>query len=134
MPIFWFSSWNKIFELNRKGHKPRRAKLKILQLELWLEPARLGLITTNRDTILARRPSFSFNSIIMMMLMGLGAVNMNTVVEFPVWFELNYGKKFYYVRMIFYLKWIMRQKYLSFIDCYSIREYVIYIVSLIVRN
>ena len=31
------------FELNGKRS---RAELKILQLELWLEPARLGLITT----------------------------------------------------------------------------------------
>ena len=33
-----FSSWNKIFELNRKGHEPS-------QVKLWLEPVRLGLIT-----------------------------------------------------------------------------------------
>ena len=32
------------FELNEKGHEPSRAKPKILQLELWLEPARLELI------------------------------------------------------------------------------------------
>ena len=32
-------------ELKKKTHKPSRAELKILQLELWLEPARLGLIT-----------------------------------------------------------------------------------------
>ena len=32
-------------ELKQKGHEPSRAELKILQLELWLEPARLGLIT-----------------------------------------------------------------------------------------
>ena len=31
-PIFQFSSWNKIFELSRKGHKPRQAELKIIQL------------------------------------------------------------------------------------------------------
>jgi hypothetical protein len=37
---FSISSWSE------KGHKLSRAKLKILQLELWLEPARLGLITT----------------------------------------------------------------------------------------
>ena len=36
-----------ISELKGKGHEPSRAKLKILQLELWLEPARLGLITSN---------------------------------------------------------------------------------------
>ena len=35
-------------ELNQKGHKPSRAELKILQLELWLEPARLGLITNRK--------------------------------------------------------------------------------------
>ena len=29
-----------------KGHKPSRAELKIVQLQPWLEPARLGLITT----------------------------------------------------------------------------------------
>ena len=33
-------------ELEGKGHEPSRAELKILQLELRLEPARLGLITT----------------------------------------------------------------------------------------
>ena len=36
---FSISSWR------GKGHEPSRAELKILQLELWLEPARLGLIT-----------------------------------------------------------------------------------------
>ena len=36
-----------INELREKGHEPSRAELKNLQLELWLEPARLGLITTN---------------------------------------------------------------------------------------
>ena len=36
----------KIYELTGKGHKPSRAKPKILQLELHLEPARLGLITS----------------------------------------------------------------------------------------
>ena len=52
MPIFgFFSSFFMseltffISELNKKGHEPSRAELKILQLELWLEPARLGLIT-----------------------------------------------------------------------------------------
>ena len=29
-------------ELKEKGHEPSRAELKISQLELWLEPARLG--------------------------------------------------------------------------------------------
>ena len=38
---FSLPSWS------QKGHKPSRAELKILQLELWLEPARLGLITIN---------------------------------------------------------------------------------------
>ena len=33
-------------ELKEKGHEPSRAELKIPQLELWLEPARLGLITS----------------------------------------------------------------------------------------
>jgi hypothetical protein len=28
-----------------KGQEPSRAELKIFQLEIWLEPARLGLIT-----------------------------------------------------------------------------------------
>ena len=40
-----------IFELIfyiRAGHKRSRAELKIVQLELWLEPARLGLITNNQ--------------------------------------------------------------------------------------
>ena len=37
---FLISSWSE------KGHEPSRDELKILQLELWLEPARLGLITT----------------------------------------------------------------------------------------
>ena len=32
-------------ELSEKGHEPSLAELKILQLEPWLEPARLGLIT-----------------------------------------------------------------------------------------
>ena len=40
---FWFSSWNKNFELKGKDHKPGWAKLKILQLKLWLKPAWLGL-------------------------------------------------------------------------------------------
>ena len=44
------SEWEKchffIFQLKGKGHEPSRAKLKILQLELWLQPARLELITT----------------------------------------------------------------------------------------
>ena len=34
--------------------KPSRAELKILQLELWLEPARLGLITNAYVTICAQ--------------------------------------------------------------------------------
>ena len=33
-------------ELKGKSHEPSRAELKIIQLELWLEPARLGLITS----------------------------------------------------------------------------------------
>ena len=33
-------------ELEGKGHEPSRAELKIVQLEPWLEPARLGLITS----------------------------------------------------------------------------------------
>ena len=37
---FLISSWGE------KGHEPSQAELKKLQLELWLEPARLGLITT----------------------------------------------------------------------------------------
>ena len=36
----------KISELKGKGHEPSQPELKILQLELRLEPARLGLITT----------------------------------------------------------------------------------------
>jgi len=49
--IFWkkhefqFSSLHFFFELKGKGHKPSRVELKIVQLELWLEPAWLGLIT-----------------------------------------------------------------------------------------
>ena len=40
------SSLNKdIPELEEKGHEPSRAKLKIVQLEPWLKPARLGFIT-----------------------------------------------------------------------------------------
>ena len=35
-----------ISSLREKGHEPSRAELKILQLELWLEPAQLGLITS----------------------------------------------------------------------------------------
>ena len=36
-----FPSWKE------KGHKPSRAELKKVQLEPWLEPAWLGLITSN---------------------------------------------------------------------------------------
>ena len=45
MPIFRFSSWNIFFELKGKRSRaePSRAELKIIQLELWLEPAQLGL-------------------------------------------------------------------------------------------
>ena len=43
-----------ISELTGKGHELSRAKLKILQLELWLEPARLGLITTKQHYVLNR--------------------------------------------------------------------------------
>ena len=40
------NEWQKkLSELKEKGHEPSRAKLKISQLKLWLEPARLGLIT-----------------------------------------------------------------------------------------
>ena len=45
MQIFWFSSWIFFSSWWGKGHESSRAELKILQLELWLEPARLGLIT-----------------------------------------------------------------------------------------
>ena len=38
---FSISSWME------KGHEPSWAELKIFQLELWLEPAWLGLITSN---------------------------------------------------------------------------------------
>ena len=38
---FLISSWRE------KGHEPSWAELKILQLELWLEPTRLGLITSH---------------------------------------------------------------------------------------
>ena len=38
---FSISSWK------QKGHVPSRAELKILHLELWLEPAQLGLIITS---------------------------------------------------------------------------------------
>ena len=47
MAIFWFSSWKKKFELKEKGHDPSRDELKILQLELWLKPVWLRLITSN---------------------------------------------------------------------------------------
>ena len=43
-----FSSFFSQFSIpswSEKGHEPSRAELKILQLELWLEPARLRLIT-----------------------------------------------------------------------------------------
>ena len=43
-----------IFDFELKG-KRSRAELKILQLELWLEPARLGLITRNYPY---NRPSY----------------------------------------------------------------------------
>ena len=39
---FWIPSWGD------KGQEPSLAKLKNLQLELWLEPARIGLIATNK--------------------------------------------------------------------------------------
>ena len=49
---FPISSWRE------EGHKPSRAKLKILQLKLWLEPAPLGLIlywsTTSDFTYVCR--------------------------------------------------------------------------------
>ena len=47
MTIFRFSSWNIFFELNGKRSRaePSRGDLKIIQLELWHESARLGLIT-----------------------------------------------------------------------------------------
>ena len=45
MPIFWFSSGIFFSSWWRKGHEPSRAQLKIVQLEPWLEPARLGFIT-----------------------------------------------------------------------------------------
>ena len=35
-----------IFNFELKGKRSRAEPMKILQLELWLEPARLGLITT----------------------------------------------------------------------------------------
>jgi len=44
-----FSSFFSQFSIpswSEKGHEPSRAELKILQLELWLKPAWLGLITT----------------------------------------------------------------------------------------
>ena len=45
----WFSSLNReIPELEGKGHEPSRAELKKVQLEPWLEPARLGLITNSK--------------------------------------------------------------------------------------
>jgi hypothetical protein len=45
------NAYFQIFELKcflraEKGHEPRRAELKIIQLKLWLEPALLGLITS----------------------------------------------------------------------------------------
>ena len=40
-----FSSFRPIFEFELDGKRPR-AELKIFQLELWLEPAWLGLITS----------------------------------------------------------------------------------------
>ena len=43
-----FLSFNReIPELEGNGHKPSRAELKIVQLEPWLEPAWLGLITNS---------------------------------------------------------------------------------------
>ena len=42
-----FSSLNReIPELEGNGHELSRAELKIVQLEPWLEPARLGVITS----------------------------------------------------------------------------------------
>ena len=37
------------FELRGKGGESSRAELKILLIKLWLEPARLGLITTKHS-------------------------------------------------------------------------------------
>ena len=53
---FFISSWSE------KGHEPSRAELKNLQLELWLEPARLGLITVvassyEKSMVFERRPN-----------------------------------------------------------------------------
>ena len=43
----------------KKGHKPSRVKLKILQLELWLKPAWLRLITTHwTQQLLAERVTY----------------------------------------------------------------------------
>ena len=48
------SKFGLIFDFEQKGKRsraePSRAKLQILQLELWLEPARLGLITIIQRT------------------------------------------------------------------------------------
>jgi hypothetical protein len=48
-------------ELKEKGHEPSQAKLKIPQLELWLEPARLGLITNKQALCNSQTQHSSFN-------------------------------------------------------------------------
>ena len=45
-----FGSFSADFQFQAEGKKvTSRAELKILQLKLWLEPARLGLITNTND-------------------------------------------------------------------------------------
>ena len=51
--VFRFSSW--------KEKVTSRAKLKILQFELWLEPARLGLITKSINYLLTGLKNFLFH-------------------------------------------------------------------------
>ena len=55
--FFYFRAEKNESELKQKAHEPSRAELKKLQLELWLEPARLGLITSK----LAYRLLIKFN-------------------------------------------------------------------------
>ena len=58
---FSISSWRD------KGHEPSRVELKILQLELWLEPARLGLITSK---LVSSILLFLFNHVFLRKFLG----------------------------------------------------------------
>ena len=60
--------WFSILSWREKGHEPSRAELKILQLEFWLKPARLGLITNIQHLFIkledAKLCAFNFSLVI----------------------------------------------------------------------